>query len=248
MSSTSNVLLDCEQEFIYFTGKISKHVTSKGDSKDQKIIGVNINDLKVFDKFHKGESKKFLNEIQTETKKYAKKDTPRPFLTIFAPKIVNKALEKIDKYPVGTYVKMKVSSGFNKQKKKQYFNAIDLEYSKENSANTKERNGTGIIINSKFVGLDKLTFKSDQLLELLDKIYDNQEYDSETALSLNNLINKWLSKGIEIQKKKEYEEERAQLEKNKKAEAIESSRALLQALNSVKTIYKQSTTHTQSST
>ena len=220
MSSTSNVLLDCEQEFIYFTGKISKHVTSKGESKDQKIIGVNINDLKVFDKFHKGESKKFLNEIQTETKKYAKKDTPRPFLTIFAPKIVNKALENIDKYPVGTYVKMKVSSGFNKQKKKQYFNAIDLEYSKENSANTKERNGTGIMINSKFVGLDKLTFKSESLLELLDKIYDNQEYDSETALSLNNLINKWLSKGIEIQKKKEYEEERAELERLKKAEAI----------------------------
>ena len=248
MSSTSNVLLDCEQEFIYFTGKISKHVTSKGESKDQKIIGVNINDLKVFDKFHKGDSKKFLNEIQTETKKYAKKDTPRPFLTIFAPKIVNKALEQIDKYPVGTYVKMKVSSGFNKQKKKQYFNAIDLEYSKENSANTKERNGTGIMINSKFVGLDKLTFKSESLLELLDKIYDNQEYDSETALSLNNLINKWLSKGIEIQKKKEYEEERAELERLKKAEAIESSKALLQALNSVKSIYKQSTTQVQSST
>ena len=246
MSSISNVLLDCEQEFIYFTGKISKHVTSKGDSKDQKIIGVNINDLKVFDKFHKGESKKFLNEIQIETKKYAKKDTPRPFLTIFAPKIVNKALENIDKYPVGTYVKMKVSSGFNKQKKKQYFNAIDLEYSKENSSNTKERNGTGIMINSKFVGLDKLSFKSEQLLELLDKIYDNQAHDSETALSLNNLINKWLSKGIEIQKQKEYEEERAQLEKNKKAEAIESSKALLNALNSVKSIYKQSVTHTQS--
>jgi hypothetical protein len=248
MSSTSNVLLDCEQEFIYFTGKISKHVTSKGDSKDQKIIGVNINDLKVFDKFHKGESKIFLNEIQEETKKYTKKDTPRPFLTIFAPKIVNKALEKIDKYPIGTYVKMKVSSGFNKQKKKQYFNAIDLEYCKENIANTKERNGTGIMINSKFIGLDKLTFKSAQLLELLDKIYDNQEYDTETALSLNSLINKWLSKGIEIQKKREYEEERAQLEKLKKAEAIESSKALLQALNSVKTIYKQSTAQAKAST
>ena len=97
------------------------------------------------------------------------------------------------------------------------------------------------MINSKFIGLDKLTFKSEHLLELLDKIYDNQEYDTETALSLNNLINKWLSKGIEIQKKKEYEEERAQLEKLKKAEAIESSKALLQALNSVKNIYKQST-------
>ena len=104
------------------------------------------------------------------------------------------------------------------------------------------------MINSKFVGLDKLTFKSESLLELLDKIYDNQEYDSETALSLNNLINKWLSKGIEIQKKKEYEEERAELERLKKAEAIESSKALLQALNSVKNIYKQSTTQVHAST
>ena len=83
MSSTSNVLLDCEQEFIYFIGKISKHVTSKGDSKDQKIIGVNINDLKVFDKFHKGESQKFLNEIQTETKKYAKKGCSRRNISFY---------------------------------------------------------------------------------------------------------------------------------------------------------------------
>ena len=134
------------------------------------------------------------------------------------------------------------------KKKKQYFNAIDLEYCKENIANTKERNGTGITINSKFVGLDKLTFKSTHLLELLDKIYDNQEHDVETILGLNNLINKWLSRGIESQKKREYEEERAQLEKTKKAEAVESSKALLQALNSVKSIYKQSLTLPQKTT
>ena len=54
------------------------------------------------------------------------------------------------------------------------------------------------------------------------------------------LINKWLSKGIESQKRKEYEEERAQLEKIKKAEAVESSKALLKALKSVKEIYRES--------
>ena len=53
-------------------------------------------------------------------------------------------------------------------------------------------------------------------------------------------LNKWLSKGIESQKKREYEEERARLEKIKKAEAVESSKALLKALNSVKTIYRES--------
>ena len=96
------------------------------------------------------------------------------------------------------------------------------------------------MVNSHFVSLDELTFKSKPLLELLDKVYDNQDYDVETILSLNHHINKWLSKGIESQKKREYEEERARLEKIKKAEAVESSKALLKALNSVKTIYRES--------
>ena len=74
MSSTSNVLLDCEQEFIYFTGKISKHILSK---KDEKVIGTNINDLQVYDKFHRGEGKKFLSEIQDENEKISKKETPK---------------------------------------------------------------------------------------------------------------------------------------------------------------------------
>lgn len=237
MSSTSNVLLDCEQEFIYFTGKISKHITSK---KDEKVIGTNINDLQVYDKFHKGEAKKFLSEIQEENKKISKKETPRPYLIIFAPKVINRSLENIEKFPVGTYVKFKVSSGYNEQKKKKYFNALDIEYCKDHQTNTKERRGTGIMVNSHFVSLDELTFKSKPLLDLLDKVYDNQEHDVETILSLNLLINKWLSKGIESQKKREYEEERARLEKIKKAEAVESSKALLKALNSVKTIYRES--------
>ena len=154
--------------------------------------------------------------------------------------MINKSLENIDKFPVGTYVKFKVSSGYNKQKKKKFFNALDLEYCKEHQTNTKERRGTGIMVNSHFVSLDELTFKSKPLLDLLDKVYDNQEHDVETILSLNHLINKWLSKGIESQKKREYEEERARLEKIKKAEAVESSKALLKALNSVKTIYRES--------
>ncbi len=237
MTSTSNVLLDCDQEFIYFTGKISKHISSK---KDNKLIGVNINDLAVHDKFHRGEGMQFIKEIQAETKKYTKKETPRPYLIVFAPKVINKSLENIEKYPVGTYVKFKVSSGFNEQKKKKYFNASDLEYCREHQSNVKERRGTGILINSHFIPLDKLTFKSAELIELLDKVYDNQTHDVNTILSLNMLINKWLSKGIESQKRKEYEEERAQLEKIKKAEAVESSKALLKALKSVKEIYRES--------
>ena len=237
MTSTSNILLDCNQEFIYFTGKVSKHILSK---KEKKLIGVNINDLAVHDKFHKGEAQQFIKEIQTETKKYAKKDTPRPYLLVFAPKVINRSLDKIDKYPVGTYVKFKVSSGYNEQKKKKFFNASDLEYCREHQSNVNERRGTGIMVNSHFIPLDQLSFKSKPLLELLDKVYDNQTHDVDTILSLNLLINKWLSKGIESQKRKEYEEERAQLEKIKKAEAVESSKALLKALRSVKEIYKES--------
>ena len=45
MSSTSNVLLDCEQEFIYFTGKISKHITSKKDNKVIGLMGLRITEL-----------------------------------------------------------------------------------------------------------------------------------------------------------------------------------------------------------
>ena len=42
------------------------------------------------------------------------------------------------------------------------------------------------MINSKFVGLDKLTFKSESLLELLDKIYNSSTGKKEDIKALKN--------------------------------------------------------------
>tara|TARA_B100000575_G_scaffold292744_1_gene301964 strand:+ start:97 stop:831 length:735 start_codon:yes stop_codon:yes gene_type:complete len=237
MAFDTKYLLDDNKDFIYFTGKISKHIMSK---KTQKLIGVNINDLVVFDKFNKNEAKDLLSKLQEENFKIAKKEIPRPYLVLFAPKVVNRSLETIDKFPVGTYIKFKISYGYHKEKKKKIYNAADLEYYKEHSKNIEKRYGTGIFINSKFTPIDQITFKSDVLIQLLDKIYDNQMVDIDNILSLNSLINNWLAKGIEVQKRKEYEEERKKLELSKKEEAEESSKALVEALQSVKAIYKES--------
>ena len=96
-----------------------------------------------------------------------------------------------------------------------------------------------IFINSKFTSVEDLEFNSPALISLLDKIYDSKSKDVNDILSLNKLINKWLAKGIELQKKKEYEIERIKLENKKKEEVKQTSEALVKALQSVKSIYDE---------
>ena len=64
MSFNTKPLLDSQHEFIYFTGKISKHVLSK---KDEKLIGVNVNDIRVLDKFYKDEFNMIVQKLQKKT-------------------------------------------------------------------------------------------------------------------------------------------------------------------------------------
>jgi hypothetical protein len=236
MSFNTKPLLDSNKEFIYFTGKIAKHILSK---KNNAIIGVNINDLKVLDKFYREEGQQFFNKLQNKNLTLYKKEVPRPYLVLFAPKAINKSLNNIEKYPVGTYIKFKVEQGYktDKDKKNEIFNATDIEYFVAHPQNIEKKYGTGIFINSKFTPIDELSFKSPELIKLLDSLMDNKTVDIDNILSLNSLINKWLSKGIELQKKQEYEIEIKQLESIKKDEIKKTSEALVKALQSVKSIY-----------
>ena len=61
MSFKTKPILDSNNEFIYFTGKISKHIFSKNNDN---MIGVNINDLKVYDKFYKDECLQLIKKLQ----------------------------------------------------------------------------------------------------------------------------------------------------------------------------------------
>ena len=234
MSFNTKPLLDSNKKFIYFTGKVAKHILSK---KNNTIIGVNINDLKVLDKFYREEGQQFINKLQNKNVTLYNKEVPRPYLVLFAPKSVNKSLNNIEKYPVGTYIKFKVEQGYKTDKKNEIFNATDLEYFVAHPQNIEKKYGTGIFINSKFTPIDELSFKSPELIKLLDSLMDNKTVDIDNVLSLNSLINKWLSKGIELQKKEEYEIERKQLESIKKDEIKKTSEALVKALQSVKSIY-----------
>lgn len=236
MSFNTNPIVDSNSEFIYFTGKISKHVLSK---QNNNIIGVNINDLKVFDNFYKEEGIVFMKSLQDKNVKLYKKKIPRPFLILFAPKSLNKNINNLENFPLDTYIKFKVERGIKKTKDKEeyIYNASDLEMYKTHNKNIEKKYGTGIFIDSKFKSINELSFKSPELINLLDKIYDTNSGDIDTILNLNTLINKWLSKGIEIQKQQEYETERKILESKKKAEVKETSDALIKALQSVKSIY-----------
>lgn len=238
MSFNTKPLLDSQHEFIYFTGKISKHVLSK---KDEKLIGVNVNDIRVLDKFYKDEFSMIVQKLQKKNVKLYKKEIPRPFLILFAPKTLNRCLENIDKYPVDTYVKFKVDMGHKKikDKKEEIINVADMELYDNHPKNIEKKYGTGIFINSKFTPVEDLEFNSPALISLLDKIYDSKSKDINDILSLNKLINKWLAKGIELQKKKEYEIERMKLENKKKEEVKQTSEALVKALQSVKSIYDE---------
>tara|TARA_B100001093_G_C26751441_1_gene981336 strand:+ start:530 stop:1258 length:729 start_codon:yes stop_codon:yes gene_type:complete len=237
MSFKTKPILDSNNEFIYFTGKISKHIFSKNNDN---MIGVNINDLKVYDKFYKDECLQLIKKLQNKNVKLYKKEIPRPYLVLFAPKAVNKDLS-VNKYPIGTYVKFIVEQGHKivKDKKDQIFNVTNLEVDTSHKKNIEKKYGTGIFINSKFTPIDELSFKSPILISLLDKVYDNNTGDIDHILNLNTLINKWLSKGIEHQKKQEYEIERKKLESKKKDEVKQTSEALVKALQSVKTIYNE---------
>lgn len=237
MSFSTKYLLDQNKEFIYFTGKISKHIISK---KTDKLIGANINDLVVYDKFNRNEAidlyEKLRNEIDTTKDK--KKEIPRAYLILFAPKIINTALEDINKFPIGTYVKFKISYGYNKLKNRVSYSASELEYYKEHKKNIEKRYGTGLFFDSKFIPIENIHFNSEVLIKFLDKIYEKQNVSLDNILSLNTLINSWIAKGIRVQKHKEYEEERLKLELSKKKEAEQSSEALIEALESVKNIYR----------
>ena len=237
MSFSTKYLLDENKEFIYFTGKISKHVISK---KTEKLIGANINDLVVYDKFNRNEAidlyEKLRNEIDTTKDK--KKEVPRPYLILFAPKIINTALEDISKFPLGTYVRFKISYGYNKSKNRVSYSASELEYFKEHKKNIEKRYGTGLFLDSKFIPIENIDFNSEVLTRFLDRIYEKQDVTIDNILSLNTLINSWIAKGIRVQKNKEYEEERLKLELSKKQEAEQSSEELIEALQSVKDIYR----------
>ena len=63
MSFNTKPLLDSQHEFIYFTGKISKHVLSK---KDEKLIGVNVN-ISDADKFYKDEFNMIVQKHKKKT-------------------------------------------------------------------------------------------------------------------------------------------------------------------------------------
>ena len=238
MTFNTKPLLDSQHEFIYFTGKISKHVVSK---KDEKLIGVNVNDIQVLDKFYKDEFSMIVTKLQKKNLTLYKKKIPRPFLILFAPKTLNRCLENIDKYPVNTYVKFKVDMGHKKikDKKEEIINVADMEIYDNHYRNTEKIYGTGIFINSKFTSIEDLEFNSPILISLLDKIYDLKSKDINDILNLNKLINKWLAKGIELQKGKEYEIERVKLENKKREEVKQTSEALVKALQSVKSIYDE---------
>lgn len=230
-------IMDSNHEFVYFTGKISKHILSKTD--DNYLIGVNINDIRAKDIFYKDECKVITDILQTQNQKTYKKTVPRPYLVVFAPKSVNKRLQAIDKYAIGTYVQFKISKGFNTVKDKISISAHDLDISTQHASAKDKKYGTGIFVNSKFVSVNNLSFKDDDLIRLLDVIHEKNEGDVDNILIINHLINKWLAKGIESKKRKEYEEECKKLELLKKNEVKQTSDALHLALQNVKDIYKQ---------
>ena len=73
--------------------------------------------------------------------KLYKKEIPRPFLILFAPKTLNRCLENIDKYPVDTYVKYKVDMGYKKikDKKEEVINVADMELYNEHPKNIEKK-------------------------------------------------------------------------------------------------------------
>lgn len=230
-----NFIIDSNGECIYFTGKISKHILSKNE---KYLIGVNINDIRAKDNFYSDECKEIIDILRAENKK-SKKPIPRPYVVLFAPKSVNNRLQTMDKFSIDTYVQFKIAKGFNKEKDKISISAQDLDISEQHVLTKESKYGTGIFINSQFVSVNNLSFKDDNLIKLLDAIHDKNDGDVDNMLVISHLINKWLAKGIELKKRKEYESECKKLELLKKSEVKQTSEALESALQSVKDIYTQ---------
>ena len=237
MNEKNIFLKDSNGESIRFLGTISKKIYSK---KTNKLIGININNVTITDRFYLEDYNKLINRMQKDFVKQYKRKSQRSSLILFAPKIKNYQLDNINLYDINTQVTFTVSSRYDKEKDRDMFNANDLKihYSKETeNTNLVNSMNNGIICNKEYIPVEKLKLNDKKLHVLLDKIYSNSEF--EDIMEVQSLINIWISKYMKQAKKDEYEKECRKIENEKKNELEKSEKSLQKVFENIKSVYRQ---------
>ena len=237
MAFQTNFMIDDNGEFIYFTGNLTKFIYSK---KNNNLIGANISHIELVDKFYKNEFKEIISNLQTEYNNIYNKKIPREYLIIFAPTVHNSNIKNFENLRPNFQVKFKISTKFDKTKKRTVYNACEVEHYRKTLKDEPPKflkQPPGIYTGKEYISTEDLNIDNPALLKLLDQISEKSSLDS--ILVMNNYVKKWLSSNIQRVKKREYEIECKLLEEKKKKEYEDSSAALIEALENIESIYKQ---------